>query len=35
VRLAKDLGVTTKPLPGGTGACNLFVIVGPARGPGE
>jgi len=35
VRLAKQLGVTTKPLPGGTGACRLFVIVGPARGPGE
>ena len=35
VRLAKHLGVTTKPLPGGTGACQLYVIVGPARGPGE
>jgi transcriptional regulator with XRE-family HTH domain len=35
VRLAKQLGVTTKPLPGGTGPCQLFVIVGPARGPGE
>jgi transcriptional regulator with XRE-family HTH domain len=35
VRLAKQLGVPTKPLPGGTGACQLFVIVGPARGPGE
>src|SRR3954447_23457383 len=35
VRLAKQLGVPTKPLPGGTGACRLFVIVGPARGPGE
>jgi transcriptional regulator with XRE-family HTH domain len=35
VRLAKQLGVTTKPLPGGTGACQLYVIVGPARGPGE
>jgi transcriptional regulator with XRE-family HTH domain len=35
VRLAKQLGVPTKPLPGGTGACELFVIVGPARGPGE
>ena len=35
-RLAKQLGVTTKPLPGGTGgACQLYVIVGPARGPGE
>jgi hypothetical protein len=35
VRLAKQLGVTTKPLPGGTGPCRLYVIVGPARGPGE
>jgi hypothetical protein len=35
LRLAKQLGVTTKPLPGGTGACQLYVIVGPARGPGE
>jgi len=35
VRLAKQLGVTTKPLPGGTGTCRLYVIVGPARGPGE
>jgi transcriptional regulator with XRE-family HTH domain len=35
-RLAKELGVATKPLPGGTaGACQLYVIVGPARGPGE
>jgi LytR cell envelope-related transcriptional attenuator len=35
LRLAKELGVATKPLPGGTGACQLYVIVGPARGPGE
>ncbi len=35
LRLAKQLGVTTEPLPGGTGACQLFVIVGLARGPGE
>lgn len=35
VRLARQLGVTTKPLPGGTGPCQLYVIVGPARGPGE
>jgi len=35
LRLAKQLGVATKPLPGGTGSCQLFVIVGPARGPGE
>jgi transcriptional regulator with XRE-family HTH domain len=35
LRLAKQMGVETKPLPGGTGACQLYVIVGPARGPGE
>lgn len=35
LRLAKQLGVTTKPLPGRAGACELYVIVGPARGPGE
>jgi hypothetical protein len=35
VRLAKQLGVATSPLPGGTGPCQLYVIVGPARGPGE
>src|SRR3954469_16562487 len=35
LRLAKQLGVETDPLPGGAGACQLFVIVGPARGPGE
>ena len=35
LRLAKQLGVQTQPLPGGSGACRLFVIVGPARGPGE
>ena len=35
LRLAKQLGVETKPLPGGSGTCQLYVIVGPARGPGE
>jgi transcriptional regulator with XRE-family HTH domain len=35
LRLAKQLGVTAKPLPGGTGPCQLYVIVGPQRGPGE
>jgi transcriptional regulator with XRE-family HTH domain len=35
VRLAKQLGVPTKPLPGGAGPCQLYVIVGPVRGPGE
>ena len=34
-RLAKQLGVQTEALPGGTGTCQLYVIVGPARGPGE
>jgi transcriptional regulator with XRE-family HTH domain len=33
VRLAKQLGVAANPLPGGTGLCHLYVIVGPARGP--
>jgi transcriptional regulator with XRE-family HTH domain len=33
VRLAKQLGVGVKPLPGGTDAKRLLVIVGPARGP--
>jgi transcriptional regulator with XRE-family HTH domain len=33
LRLAKQLGVGTDPLPGGTGECQLYVIVGPARGP--
>jgi transcriptional regulator with XRE-family HTH domain len=31
VRLAKELGVAAKPLPGGSGPCQLYVIVGPAR----
>jgi transcriptional regulator with XRE-family HTH domain len=35
VRLAKQLGVAAKPLPGGRGSCQLYVIVGPQRGPGE
>jgi transcriptional regulator with XRE-family HTH domain len=35
VRLAKQMGVATKPLPGGAGPCQLYVIAGPARGPGE
>jgi transcriptional regulator with XRE-family HTH domain len=34
VRLARQLGVVTKPLPGGSDAKRLLVIVGPARGPG-
>lgn len=34
VRLARQLGVRTRPLPGGTDAKRLLVIVGPQRGPG-
>jgi transcriptional regulator with XRE-family HTH domain len=33
-RLADQLSVPAKPLPGGSGACQLYVIVGPERGPG-
>jgi len=33
-RLATQLGVPAKPLPGGSGQCKLWVIAGPARGPG-
>jgi LytR cell envelope-related transcriptional attenuator len=35
LRLARQLGVASKPLPGGSGPCKLWVIAGPARGPGE
>jgi transcriptional regulator with XRE-family HTH domain len=35
LRLAKQMGVASKPLPGGSGPCKLFVIVGPQRGPGQ
>ena len=35
IRLARALGVVTRPLPGGTNPRRLVVIVGPARGPGE
>ena len=34
VRLARQLGVETRPLPGGTNPRHLLVIVGPQRGPG-
>jgi hypothetical protein len=34
VRLARQLGVVTRPLPGGANAKRLVVIVGPQRGPG-
>jgi transcriptional regulator with XRE-family HTH domain len=33
LRLAKQIGVAADPLPGGSGPCQLYVIVGPARGP--
>jgi transcriptional regulator with XRE-family HTH domain len=33
-RLARQLGVTAKPLPGGKDARRLVVVVGPQRGPG-
>jgi transcriptional regulator with XRE-family HTH domain len=34
VRLARQLGVAAKPLPGGKNPKRLVVIVGPRRGPG-
>lgn len=34
VRLARQLGVKTRPLPGGSDPRHLLVIVGPQRGPG-
>jgi hypothetical protein len=34
VRLARQLGVVTRPLPGGANPKRLVVIVGPQRGPG-
>lgn len=34
VRLARQLGVVTKPLPGGDDPNRLVVIVGPKQGPG-
>jgi transcriptional regulator with XRE-family HTH domain len=33
-RLARQLGVGTRPLPGGDNPSRLVVIVGPPRGPG-
>ena len=35
IRLARTLGVVTKPLPGGSNPRRLVVVVGPARGPGQ
>jgi len=34
VRLARQIGFVTRPLPGGTDPQRLVVIVGPRRGPG-
>lgn len=34
VRLARQLGIVTLPLPGGSNPKRLVVIVGPQRGPG-
>jgi LytR cell envelope-related transcriptional attenuator/helix-turn-helix protein len=34
VRLARQLGFVTRPLPGGSDPNRLVVIVGPQRGPG-
>jgi len=34
VRLARQLGFVTRPLPGGSNPNHLVVIVGPQRGPG-
>jgi transcriptional regulator with XRE-family HTH domain len=34
VRLARQLGMVTVPLPGGSNPNRLLVIVGPQRGPG-
>ncbi|MEO5575712.1 MAG: LytR C-terminal domain-containing protein [Gaiellaceae bacterium] len=34
IRLARQLGFVTRPLPGGTDPSRLVVIVGPQRGPG-
>jgi len=33
IRLARQLGVVTKPLPGGADPHHVVVIVGPHRGP--
>jgi transcriptional regulator with XRE-family HTH domain len=34
IRLARQIGFVTRPLPGGANAKRLVVIVGPKRGPG-
>jgi transcriptional regulator with XRE-family HTH domain len=35
IRLARQLGVVTRPLPGGSDARRLVVVVGPRKGPGQ
>jgi transcriptional regulator with XRE-family HTH domain len=35
IRLAREIGVVTMPLPGGTNRRRLVVVVGPPRGPGQ
>jgi transcriptional regulator with XRE-family HTH domain len=35
IRLARQLGVVTMPLPGGSNPRRLVVIVGPQKGPGD
>lgn len=34
IRLARQIGVVTKPLPGGENPQELVVVVGPRKGPG-
>lgn len=34
-RLARELGVAAKPLPGGANPSRLVVVVGPQKGPGD
>jgi transcriptional regulator with XRE-family HTH domain len=34
-RLARELGVAAKPLPGGSNPRRLVVVTGPAKGPGD
>jgi transcriptional regulator with XRE-family HTH domain len=35
IRLARQLGVVTKPLPAGNDPARLVVVVGPRKGPGQ
>jgi transcriptional regulator with XRE-family HTH domain len=34
-RLARELGVAAKPLPGGSNPRRLVIVTGPAKGPGD